>query len=208
MHYWAAFCSAIAILTSCNNDKPLPQVFNDTVSRIEHKSTHVDSVPNNGPICHKPGEYITSISGHFTAGRPTDTISVLLTKEDDTSTEDHDETYCLQMTTGNASTFDLDCCLPSLINEGDLDGDGLDEFSVFQEPNHGCTQNISTFTFKKGSFKRLFEPFLYSTGCNEFTDEQKQQLVRVADHVVYYGQADADDTGAIKLVWKKAVIAR
>jgi len=59
----------------------------------------------------------------------------------------------------------IGCCEATLINEGDLNGDELDEISVVQAPLNGCTYTLSTFTNVNGTWKKLFEPFLLSNGC-------------------------------------------
>jgi hypothetical protein len=64
-----------------------------------------------------------------------------------------------------------------LIDEGDLDNDGLSELSVYQEPMNGCTYQMTTYTFKNGKFKTLFEPFLIPTACKVLSNEILQNKV-------------------------------
>ena len=52
-------------------------------------------------------------------------------------------------------------CDTILINEGDLNDDGIDELSVYSAPLHGCTYNMSTFHLKMEYFKKLYPCFWY-----------------------------------------------
>lgn len=80
-----------------------------------------------------------------------------------------------------------------LINEGDLNGDGLDEISVVQTPMNGCTYNFSTFTIVNGTWKKFFEPFLFSNGCEPMRNKDLLNKVFVEKGIVYSLQVDPND---------------
>lgn len=91
-----------------------------------------------------------------------------------------------------------------LINEGDLDGDGADELSTFNEPLHGCTYDLTTWTFASGEWKQFAAPQLVPTACEVFTDEQLQQRIVLENDTVFVWAEDLNDEN-FKLVKKPLV---
>lgn len=85
------------------------------------------------------------------------------------------------------------CCNPRPVGEGDLNGDGAAELSVFQSPMNGCVYTMTTYTFRNGKWKQLFEPFLVPTGCNEITKEELEALVYKENGKVYFMETDVND---------------
>jgi hypothetical protein len=80
-----------------------------------------------------------------------------------------------------------------LIDEGDLDNDGLSELSVCQEPMNGCTYQMTTYTFKNRKFKTLFEPFLIPTACEVLSNEILHNKVYKTKKGIYIKDIDAND---------------
>lgn len=58
-----------------------------------------------------------------------------------------------------------------LIQEGDLDGNGTDEFGVRRESDAGTWDNYYIYTFSNGEWKCLIDPIW--TYCTHFYDELK-----------------------------------
>jgi len=85
------------------------------------------------------------------------------------------------------------CCNPMPIGEGDLNGDGAAELSVFQSPMNGCVYTMTTYTFRNGKWKQLFEPFNVPTGCDEISAEELQSLVYKEGDKVYIMVTDVND---------------
>jgi len=85
------------------------------------------------------------------------------------------------------------CCNPMPVGEGDLNGDGAAELSVFQSPMNGCVHTMTTYTFRNGKWKQLFEPFLVPTGCDEMTKEELEALVYKENGKVYFMETDVND---------------
>ncbi|SHL58323.1 hypothetical protein SAMN05444266_10461 [Chitinophaga jiangningensis] len=78
-------------------------------------------------------------------------------------------------------------------NEGDLNGDGRDEISIFNEPLHGCTFHCTTWSFNGTEWKQLFSPILIPTGCDPLTDSAMQARVFKEDGKVYRWEEDLSD---------------
>lgn len=80
-----------------------------------------------------------------------------------------------------------------LINEGDLNGDGREDISVYQAPLHGCTYVMSSWAFTRGGWKQVADPWLVYSGCNYFSDDDLQSRVVMEDGIVYYYQEEPGD---------------
>lgn len=81
-----------------------------------------------------------------------------------------------------------------LINEGDLDKDGSDEFSVREDPMNGCIGSVKTFTIKKGKSYYMIEPFsFYSGTCDNGSGINPDDLVENDNGIVYYYDLPDDD---------------
>ncbi|MEL1244871.1 hypothetical protein AAEO56_11405 [Flavobacterium sp. DGU11] len=85
------------------------------------------------------------------------------------------------------------CCNPMPVGEGDLNGDGAAELSVFQSPMNGCVYTMTTYTFRNGKWRQLFEPFLVPTGCDEIRMEDLEKLVYRKNGKVYIMETDVND---------------
>jgi hypothetical protein len=98
----------------------------------------------------------------------------------------------------------VDCCEAYLINEGDLDDDGNDELSVFQDPENGCTHYMRTYSFKNGSWKIIVPLYLVPTACEPFDAAYLQkQVFKLKDGIYYY---DYNNDGLLPV--KKKVISK
>ncbi|UAY51189.1 hypothetical protein [Ferruginibacter albus] len=85
----------------------------------------------------------------------------------------------------------IGCCEAYLVNEGDLDNDGMDELSVFQSPENGCTYNMITYSYKNGNWKTIVPLFLIPTACETFDAAYIQkQVFKLADGIYYYDYAN------------------
>ena len=49
----------------------------------------------------------------------------------------------------------IGCCEAQLINEGDLNQDGKDDFSIFQAPMNGCTYSMTTYSLQNSNWKQI-----------------------------------------------------
>ncbi|KAA5534944.1 hypothetical protein F0919_10115 [Taibaiella lutea] len=90
-----------------------------------------------------------------------------------------------------------------LINEGDLNNIRGDEITVYGPPLHGCTYEMSTYTYADGAWKLIIEPFLIPTACNEMSDAELQNRILKEGGVVYYYDTDVNDVH-FRLIKKKA----
>lgn len=85
------------------------------------------------------------------------------------------------------------CCNALVVPEGDLNGDGAAEMSVFQAPMNGCVFTMATYTLQKGKWKELFEPFLVPAQCDAIDHEELKRLVFAKDGKVYIMETDVND---------------
>ena len=96
----------------------------------------------------------------------------------------------------------IGCCEAQLINEGDLNQDGKDDFSIFQAPMNGCTYSMTTYSLQNSNWKQIIESFLISTGCDGFTAENLQNTIFIENKTVYKMERDPNDE-SLKLTRKK-----
>lgn len=80
-----------------------------------------------------------------------------------------------------------------LVNEGDLNNDGKDELSVFQESLNGCFYYVNTWTYMKGRWKHLTKSWILPYFCDYISDEELQDRIVQEDGVVYYYEDDVKD---------------
>ncbi|WP_162903255.1 hypothetical protein [Taibaiella koreensis] len=85
------------------------------------------------------------------------------------------------------------CCTVRLVNEGDLDGDGADELSLFQAPMNGCTYSMKTYTLKQGKWQLLVPTFLIPTACEPLSDTKLRQRIFAEQGNIYYLETDIND---------------
>jgi hypothetical protein len=99
--------------------------------------------------------------------------------------------------------IDVRCCEVRLINEGDLNGDGRDDLSVFQAPYNGRTYSFTTYSLQKGEWKAIVAPFLIPLVDKEPNDEELQQRVFLEKGEMYILGIDVNDIN-FRLIKKKA----
>lgn len=127
-------------------------------------------------------------------GKPDDEITVPVVEGSGNPVEDGTPGK-FTITFDNKTLPDLavGCCNPMPVGEGDLNGDGAAELSVFQAPMNGCVYTMATYTFRDGRWQQLFEPFIVPTGCDEISAEELQNLVHKEGNKVYIMVTDVND---------------
>ena len=146
----------------------------------------------------------TKIEGDFTGNNQPEYAEALKTKvaignpaEDGSPAE-----YTIVFGNKNLNPISAGCCGIQLVNEGDLNGDGADELSLYQAPANGCTYTMTTYTHKGGKWAKLFETFGIPTACEEITQDDIQKRVFIEDGKLYIYETDINDEN-FKLVRKE-----
>lgn len=101
--------------------------------------------------------------------------------------------YALVFDDETIPSLNIGCCAAKLINEGDLNNDGNDELSIYQEPMNGCTYTLTTYTYKNGEWKQLIEPFSIPTACEEIALDEIGKRVFKEGNEIYIYQTDMSD---------------
>ncbi|MDV6169015.1 hypothetical protein R1T16_11300 [Flavobacterium sp. DG1-102-2] len=178
------FCFCLFTLFACKKEnttgtvKPTPKDSTQTVIEdIQPEKT----IPNN--------------SADYNGDETEETANIILTKkgksnpiEDGTPDE-----YSVKFSGEKLPDLPIECCEAIIINEGDLDGDGADEFSVFQAPMNGCVYHFTTYAFKKGKWIKLIEPSLIPTACEEITITELEDRVFNDGGKIYIMETDVND---------------
>ncbi|RWW93825.1 hypothetical protein [Flavobacterium cerinum] len=111
--------------------------------------------------------------------------------------------YIIKFDNANIPSLNIGCCAAKLINEGDLNNDGNEELSIYQEPMNGCTYTMTTYTFKNGEWKQLIPPFLIPTACEEIPLDEIKKRVFQEKNKIYIYQTDINDEN-LKLIKTEA----
>jgi hypothetical protein len=101
--------------------------------------------------------------------------------------------YSIFFSTESIPEIDAGCCEITLINEGDLNGNGSDEISLYQAPMNGNTFSMTTYSHIDSMWVKLVTTFLIPTGGNDLTSEELQNRVFIEDGVLYYYKTDVND---------------
>lgn len=83
--------------------------------------------------------------------------------------------------------------MPTPVGEGDLNGDGAAELTLVQEPNHGCTYDLTVWSFQNRKWKPVFGPELIPTACDPISSDGLEQLIVKENGKVYFYKADLND---------------
>ncbi|MBV8253640.1 MAG: hypothetical protein JO154_13615 [Chitinophaga sp.] len=160
--------------------KPDSLVFKETI-----ESPDTESSPHD------------TITGHFSGKAQEDTaiISIITPASNTEAPEDAQDKYGVN--------FDAHSGIPALppfwgaiyiVNEGDLNGDGKDDITVFNEPLHGCTFSCTTWTLTANNeWKQLFPALLVPTGCEPMSDSAMQARVFKENGKIYRWEEDVND---------------
>ncbi|MBO9154528.1 hypothetical protein ACFOTA_20110 [Chitinophaga sp. GCM10012297] len=84
-----------------------------------------------------------------------------------------------------------------LVNEGDLDGDGRDELSTFNEPLHGCIYNLNVWSFINGSWEPFAGPLLVPTSCDAVSDKDLEARIWKENDTVFIWEMDLNDENSV-----------
>jgi hypothetical protein len=82
---------------------------------------------------------------------------------------------------------------PTPVGEGDLNGDGLAELTVVQAPSHGCTYDLTVWSYTGSKWKVVFGPELIPTACEPIPHDSLKNLIVKENGKVYFYKADLND---------------
>ena len=199
-------------LAACKNEpKVSPETANDTVAidttaiRIAEEKTGEDTesiAPERTTA--NPDEYVT---GRFVSDKEVTAIATLVREREGNPSEDGTAAaYSITFNDPNIPALPAGCCEMILVNEGDLDGDGLDELGYAQAPMNGCVFDYYVYTYKNSNWKRLTESFLIPTGCDGTSRADMEKMVFKEGKNIFYLQTDMNDEDMKKVKVKAKVL--
>lgn len=136
-------------------------------------------------------EEATGISGDFNGDGVIDSAWRELVKP--STDPDEPDLFALQFNTTAIPGIDSIAGYFRLINEGDLNGDGLPEISLFQSPLHGTVHYMTTWTLTPTGWKRIAGPWLIPTAGEYQSDASLQNRIVLEKDTVYFWQEDVND---------------
>ena len=198
------FISATLLLQACGTGSGKNTSNSDTSARyvatvamggpLRFQNVEGESGLNSAAV--KVGEIVSFIPGKFSLAGKNDTAYVIKTKQGvgNASEDGTPDVYVVKFT-GSGDVINIGCCDARLINEGDLNGDGKEELSVFQYPENGNTCTFKTYTFSGGSWKELFDPFLVPAAGEPVTNRELQgKVVSDSGAIYYYDLVDSNES--------------
>jgi len=199
-------------LAACKNEpKETPEATTDTVAidttaiRIAEEKAGEDTetiAPERTTA--NPDEYVT---GRFVSDKEVTAIATLVREREGNPSEDGTAAaYSITFNDPNIPALPAGCCEMILVNEGDLDGDGLDDLGYAQAPMNGCVFDYYVYTFKNGTWKRLTEPFLIPTGCDGISRADMEKMVFKEGKNIFYLQTDMNDEDMKKVKTKAKLL--
>jgi hypothetical protein len=124
------------------------------------------------------------IEGDFNGDHKTDIAYAVLYRENK---------YIVRFSSDSIGTISASEGRIRLVNEGDLNGDGRDELSIFQEMGRGCSYNVSTWSYMRNSWRRITKTWVLPYFCDYISDQELQDRIVLEDGILYYYEADAKD---------------
>ncbi len=113
--------------------------------------------------------------------------------------------FSVNFSSDKLKSFTVGCCSIKLINEGDLNGNGKDEITVYQAPMNGNTYSMTTYSNKNGKWEVIINTFLIPTGGNMLSDEELQKRIFKENGSVYFYDVDLSSKN-FNLVKKKVTL--
>ncbi|WP_298710120.1 hypothetical protein [Chitinophaga sp.] len=159
----------------------------------ENTSVTTDPVPVVSPVPRPVSgpEAATGIAGDFNGDGVIDTAWCELVKQ--SPGPDEPGIYALKFNTSLIPDMDSIDGFFRLINEGDLNGDGLPELSLFQSPLHGTVYSMTTWALATAGWKRIAGPWLIPTAGEYPSEESLQNRIVLENDTVYFWQEDMSD---------------
>lgn len=146
-------------------------------------------IGNNGTAITKVG---VTIQGDFDGDGKLDALAAIKLKEsvgnpveDGVAAE-----YGITLNGKLITDIPIGCCDMKLINEGDLNQDGIDDFSVFQAPMNGCSFTLTSYSFKANKWSEIIPLMLIPTFCDVKTDVELQNMVTSKKGQIFISSPD------------------
>ncbi|MFP9099903.1 hypothetical protein ACLI09_12710 [Flavobacterium sp. RHBU_24] len=207
-----SFLLILLALAACKNEtKETVETVTDTVVidttaiRVAEEKAGED----NEPIAPErttanPDEYVT---GHFVSNKDVTAMATLVREREGNPSEDGTAAaYSITFNDPNIPALPAGCCEMILVNEGDLNGDGLDELGYAQAPMNGCVFYYYVYTYKNAKWKQFIEPFVIPTGCDGISRADMEKIVFKEGNVIYFMQTDMNDEDMEKVKTKAKLL--
>tara|TARA_B100000745_G_C19901911_1_gene302174 strand:+ start:54 stop:557 length:504 start_codon:yes stop_codon:yes gene_type:complete len=101
--------------------------------------------------------------------------------------------YAIYFSDGQIPEIEVGCCEVVLVNEGDLNGDGADDISLFQAPMNGNTYSMTTVSLTDTTWETIVPSFFIPTAGYPLSVTDLQNRVYVKQGVMYYLVTDVND---------------
>lgn len=174
----------ILLAVACRQQNTSEQAGGDTVTA---------AVPAPAPVTAAAPADTVRITGDFNGDGITDTaFSVLFAKAVEENTQDQ---YIIRFTGHSLPHAGPEHGRQRLVNEGDLNGDGADEISLFGEPLDGCVYIMQTLSFHPGYWSPLTDPWLIPTACEYLSGEDLQQRIFLENGTLFHLTENVNDKG-------------
>lgn len=186
------FIIALASLYACQPTPAVKDVRMDSVPALNQSPVPTTPQPSGDAIAQEdsPGEAI-GIAGDFNGDGVIDSAWRELVKA--STGADEPSYFAVRFNTTAIPAMENIEGRFRLINEGDLNGDGRPDISLFQSPLHGTVHYMTTWTLQPSGWKRIAGPWMIPTAGEYQTDAALQARIVLENDTVYYWQEDVND---------------
>lgn len=193
----------VLFILACCSQKSKTEDINPEISKKDSVSVKTESKTSQEKKTNKllVG---TKIEGDFDGDGKNEFATVTKTKQGEGNPIEYGtpDEYTISFSNSSLKAIPINCCEATLINEGDLNNDGKDDFSAFQAPMNGCTYTMTTYSLQNSEWKQIVETFSVPTGCDGFTAEDLQNSIFIKNKTVYKMERNPNDE-SLKLIRKK-----
>jgi hypothetical protein len=102
-------------------------------------------------------------------------------------------TYSVFFSSEQIAEIPVGCCEIKLINEGDLNGDGADDLSIYQAPMNGNSYWMKSLSWSDTTWNTIVPAFMIPTAGVSLTDEELQDRVFTEGGLLFYFETDMND---------------
>ncbi len=123
----------------------------------------------------------STIGGDFNGDGKPENARIINIYDDETA-----RYYEVRFSGGIIEPLDIGCCNVKLVNEGDLNGNGTDEISVYKAPFNGCDYTMETYTLENGFWVMYVPTFIIPEGCKKLSNSQLSSRIYKSNGSIYY----------------------
>ncbi|SFD21000.1 hypothetical protein SAMN05518672_1011059 [Chitinophaga sp. CF118] len=175
------------LVLSCNDsdeeNRQQPSNVNAIAVRAIIADTSLMTMPSPPQIAERIPDTLR-VEGDFNGDHIVDVAYAVLYRE---------KRYVVRFSSDSIRSLPLSEGRIRLVNEEDLNNDGRDDLSIFQESAKGGAYKVSTWSYMNGKWKRITRTWVLPYFCDYISDKELKDRIVIEDGTVYYYDTDMKD---------------